>query len=131
MSVAVPDTFQDLLEIPVVTLTTLGSDGAPQTSAVWFLHDDDGKIRISLNTSRQKTKNLQSDPRATLFFIDPTNPYRTLELRGSVEIVPDPDYAFAAKLGGKYNADVRTFDPPGVSRIVATFNPVKANTYGS
>jgi PPOX class probable F420-dependent enzyme len=131
MSITVPDAFQDLLSIPVVTLTTLGSDGAPQTSAVWFLRDDDGKIRISLNTSRQKTRNMQNDPRVTLLFMDPTNPYRTLELRGSVEIAPDPDYAFAAKLGAKYNADVRTFDPPGVSRVTVTFTPVKVNTYGS
>jgi hypothetical protein len=37
---------------------------------------------------------------------------RTLEIRTLVEIGPDPDYVFADNVGAKYNADVRTFDPP-------------------
>lgn len=131
MSLVIPDSFQDLLAIQVASLTTQGQDGFPQTSAVWFLNDDDGKLKVSLNVSRQKTKNLEKNPHATLFFIDPVNPYRTLEIRALVEIERDPDYIFASKVGAKYNADVRTFDPPGATRIVATFNPVKINTYGS
>jgi hypothetical protein len=40
-------------------------------------------------------------PRATLLVPDPASPYRTLELRGDVEITPDDDYTFARHVGRK------------------------------
>jgi PPOX class probable F420-dependent enzyme len=127
----IPASHRDLLEkSQVVILATDGADGFPQVTANWFLADGDGKIRLSLTDARQKIKNMQRHPEATLFFIDPENPYRTLELRSRVEIAPDADYAFADRVGAKYGADVRSFDPPGQSRVVVTFDPVKANTYG-
>ena len=67
-----------------------------------------GVIRLSLNSSRQKTKNLQAHPEATLFILDPDNPYRTLEVRARAEVGPDPDYAFATKLARQ----VRRRGPP-------------------
>ena len=33
----VPEEFRDLLEAPIATLGTIGPDGRPQLSAVWFL----------------------------------------------------------------------------------------------
>jgi PPOX class probable F420-dependent enzyme len=126
----IPASHRDLLErCPIVTLATLGPDGFPQVSALWFLVDD-GVIVASLNTSRQKVKNLERDPRATLFFIDPDNPYRTLEIRARAEITPDPDYAFADRVGAKYGANLRENDRPGETRVVIRFIPVKTNTFG-
>jgi len=61
----IPDSHRDLLDAPVATLATVGADGRPQLSAVWFLADDDG-VRLSLNNSRQKTKNLNNNSAATL-----------------------------------------------------------------
>jgi hypothetical protein len=70
-------------------------------------------------------------PESTLFFMDPANPYRTLEIRTRAEIEPDPDYVFADRIGAKYGgADVRTMDQPGETRVVVTFVPVKVNTFG-
>jgi hypothetical protein len=70
-------------------------------------------------------------PESTLFFIDPANPYRTLEIRARAEIEPDPDYGLADRVGGKYGgADVRTMDQPGETRVAITFVPVKVNTFG-
>jgi PPOX class probable F420-dependent enzyme len=128
---AFPESHQDLLSAPVAVLATQGADGFPQVSALWFLYDADGVIRLSLNTSRQKTKNLQAHPEATLFILDPANPYRTLEVRARAEVEPDPDYAFATKLGAKYGGvDLRSNDRPGESRVVVTLHPVKVNTWG-
>ena len=90
-SPTIPASHRDLLGSPIVTLATAGPDGFPQVTAVWFLVDDDGTVAVSLNTSRQKAKNLERDPKATLFFVDPANPYRTLEIRALAEITPDPD----------------------------------------
>lgn len=127
----IPESHRDLVEAPgVAVLATNGPDGRPQVTALWFLLDDEDRLRLSLNTSRQKTRNLAADPEATLFFIDPANPYRTLEVRGTVEIEPDSDYALADQVGAKYGADLRAMDGPGESRVAATLRPVRANTYG-
>ena len=126
----IPASHRDLLDGPVGILTTIGPDGRPQTTALWFLLDDDGLVKISLNTARQKTKNLQRRPEATFFVIDPANPYRTLEIRANAELTPDSDKAFAARIGAKYGADLNQMDKPGESRVVVTLHPVKINTYG-
>jgi PPOX class probable F420-dependent enzyme len=124
----IPDSHRDLLESPVATLATIGPDERPQVSAVWFLAEDDGTVKISLNTSRQKTKNLMVDPAATLFILDLANPYRYLELRGDAVLEPDPDYAFADRIGAKYGgADLRAHDQPGESRVVVTLTPMRVN----
>jgi PPOX class probable F420-dependent enzyme len=124
--VSIPDSHQDLLDGQIATLATVGPDGRPQVTAVWFLAEE-GKVRISLNTARQKVKNLQRDPRSTVFILDPANPYRYLELRGDAVIEPDDDYAFADRVGAKYDSDLRTRDKPGESRVVVTLDPVRVN----
>jgi hypothetical protein len=68
---------------------------------------------------------LQANPVASLFFIDPANPYRTLEIRANARIEADPDYVFGDKVGAKYGGtNLRERDKPGESRIVITFEPV-------
>ena len=126
-----PESHQDLLAADVAVLATVGPDGYPQVTATWFLLDDDGTVKLSLNTTRQKVKNLRAHPECTLFILDQANPYRTLEIRARAELSPDEDYAFAGKLGSKYGADLRAMDQPGESRVVVRLQPVKVNTYGS
>ena len=126
---AIPDSHRDLLDVPVATLATVGHDGRPQLSEVWFLVDDD-HIRLSLNTSRQKTKNLQGNQACGLLILDLGNPRRYIELRGDAEIDPDPDRAFAKKVGAKYGVDLMTMDKPGESRVVVTVRPVRIRTWG-
>lgn len=123
----VPDSHRDLLDAPVATLATVGADGRPQLSAVWFLADGDS-VRVSLNTSRQKTKNLTKNGAATLFILDTANPARYLEFRGDAVVTPDDDYEFADKVGAKYGGvDLRNMDQPGQSRVVVTIEPVRIN----
>jgi PPOX class probable F420-dependent enzyme len=120
-----PESHRDLLESDVAMLATVGPDGYPQVTANWLLLDDDGDVKLSLNTARQKVKNLRERPECTLFVLDRANPYRSLEIRARAELSPDPDYAFADKVGRKYKADLRTMDRPGESRVVVTLRPVK------
>jgi PPOX class probable F420-dependent enzyme len=127
----IPDSHQDLLKADVALLATIGPDGSPQVTALWFLLDDDGTIRLSLNTRRQKVKNLQANPKCTFFVLDPAKPYRTLEIRARAEIAPDVGYAFARKLGAKYGgADISANDRPGETRVVVSLQPIKVNTWG-
>ena len=128
---AIPASHRALLAAPVGILATVGADGLPQVTALWFLFDAaDELVRFSLNTTRQKVKNLRARPVASFLVMDPANPYRTLELRGRVDLQPDPDYAFADRVGNKYGADLRTMDRPGETRVAVTLRPVKVNTWG-
>ena len=123
----IPDSHRDLLDAPVAMLATVGADGRPQVSAVWFLADGD-TVRLSLNTARQKTKNLMARTAATLFVLDTANPARYLEVRGDATVEPDDDYAFADKVGAKYGGlDLRTIDQPGDRRVVVTIEPARIN----
>lgn len=122
----IPESHRYLLDAQVATLATVGPDGRPQVSEVWFLAED-GTVRISLNTSRQKTRNLTRSPACSLFILDLANPYRYLELRGDARVEPDDDDAFAAKVGAKYQADLREHDRPGESRVVVTIVPTRVH----
>jgi PPOX class probable F420-dependent enzyme len=124
--IQVPDSHRDLLDASVATLATIGPDGRPQLSEVWFLSDGQS-VRLSLNTSRQKTKNLMARPECCLFILDLKVPQRYLELRGEAEVTPDADYAFADQVGEKYGSDLRVHDGPGESRVVVTIDPHRVN----
>ena len=122
----ISESHRDLLDADVAVLATVGSDGRPQLSAVWFLAEGNS-LALSLNTARQKTKNLEANPAATLFILDRQNPYRYLELRGDVTIEPDDNYAFADRVGAKYQANVREHDGPNDRRVKVEIHPVRIN----
>jgi PPOX class probable F420-dependent enzyme len=123
----VPESHADLLEAPIATLATVGRDGRPQTSTVWFLAED-GVVRFSLHTDRQKTKNLQANPVIGVHIQDQANPARYLELRGDARIEPDDDYAFAGRVGAKYGGvDLREMDGGRPARVVVTVEPTRVN----
>jgi PPOX class probable F420-dependent enzyme len=118
-----PDSHSDLLDAQVATLATVGSNGIPQQTEVWFLHDD-GELRMSLNSARLKTRNLAKRAECSLLILDLENPYRYLEVRGRAKLEADPDYAFANKVGAKYGgADLSAHDQPGDSRVVVSIEP--------
>ena len=123
---AIPASHRDLLDGQFATLATVGPDGRPQLSEVWFLAEDD-VIGLSLNTTRQKTKNLLANPAANLFLLDLAVPYRYLEVRGDAEISADDDYSYADRLGAKYDANLRDRDQPGQSRVKVIIHPVRVN----
>jgi PPOX class probable F420-dependent enzyme len=117
-----PESHRDLLDAQFASLATIGAGGFPQVTEIWFLHDD-GELKLSLNTARLKTRNLQRDPRCSLFLLDLQVPYRYLEVRGNAKIEPDDDYAFARRLGAKYDADLKVHDQPGERRVAITIEP--------
>jgi PPOX class probable F420-dependent enzyme len=124
MPIDLPEEYQDLLDAQVATLATAEPDGTPQLSEIWFLHDD-GEIRLSLNTTRRKTRNLSDRPQCSLLILDLQNPFRYVEIRGRARIEPDDDGSFAHKLHGKYDADVAAYDKPGEGRVVVTIEPTR------
>jgi PPOX class probable F420-dependent enzyme len=117
-----PDSHTEFLDFPVASLTTIGADGFPQSTLTWFLHDE-GEIRLSLNTTRLKTKNLLKRPQVSLLIIDFSDPMKYLEVRGTARAEPDPDKSFAKRVGAKYGADLVSRDGAGEERVVVTIEP--------
>jgi PPOX class probable F420-dependent enzyme len=119
-----PESHADLLDAQVATLGTIGSDGGPQLTEIWFLHDD-GELKLSLNDSRLKTRNLMKRPQCSLLILDLNNPYRYLAVRGTARIERDDDYTFASKVDAKYGANAKDHDQPGESRVAVTIDPTR------
>jgi len=128
--VAIPDSHLDLTDHKIGVLSTMGSSGYPQTTAIWFMRDEDGVLRTSLLDSRQKTKNMVAHPKATLFVLDPANPYRSFEARCDVSIIDDPGVEFMRRIVTYFGQDFETFHAPKVGRVVVELTPRRVVTNG-
>jgi PPOX class probable F420-dependent enzyme len=131
IALGVPESHTGLLSQPLVgVFTTIGPDGLPQSTALWYLLDE-GELKISVMTSRQKYKNLLANPRATLFILDPSSSGKTLEIRGEVEIRPDPDKAQAALFAATYGSAASQWDPEGATRALLVLRPKRIVAFGA
>ena len=120
-----PASHADLLENPnFAHLSTVRPDGSPQSSVMWFGWDG-GRVRFTHTKTRQKFANLEHEPRVAFSVLDPTNPYRTVEVRGVVESIEDDtaEAAFYRQLQERYSNvyDITDADV----RVVITVRPTK------
>ena len=107
-SVSLNDSVRDLLDgRNFAAVATLGPDGSPQNSVVWIKREGD-TVLFSSTDGRQKVRNLRRDARISLSVFDLANPYTSVEIRGTAEILPDPDKRLPHELSHKYLG----VDPP-------------------
>src|SRR5262249_30838846 len=99
------------------TVATLNRDGGPQTSVVWIDRDGDHVV-FSVTNDKQKTRNLQRDPRISLSVFDRENPYRAVEVRGTAELVEDPRRELSSGPAQKSLGVDPPDDPPGSRRMI-------------
>jgi PPOX class probable F420-dependent enzyme len=99
----IPESHLDILQSPALAyMATLGPKGEPQVSAVWLLWDGT-HLLFAFNKKRQKYRNLLRDPRVSLAVTDLANPYRALEIRGTVvRMDEDPSFHFINAASQKY-----------------------------
>ena len=119
----VPASHADLLERPLFAhLATVRPDGAPMSSVMWFAWDG-SRLRMTHTKTRQKFANLAQDPRLALSIADPDDPYRSLEVRGVVEVTEDDDAeaSFYKGLQHRYGRDYEVTDKN--VRVVLTIRP--------
>ncbi|SOD74958.1 PPOX class probable F420-dependent enzyme [Jatrophihabitans sp. GAS493] len=128
--IRIPESHRDLLDAAIpAALATVGAAGYPQVTAIWVIRDGDTVVS-SLAGARQKLKNLRAHPQATIFVLDPTNPYRTLEIRGDVTIEPDPDLITLTRVLEAYGTDLQSFDGLLEDRNTVTLRPGRVVTTG-
>ncbi len=128
----IPESYTDLLDSTALAhVATIGPDGEPQSNPVWFGWDGEF-LQFSQTTANQKYRNLGRDPRIALSIVDQTNPYRYLEIRGTVErIDPDQDNAFINSLAKKYmDQEVYPWHQAGVERFVMVVRPEHSTQMG-
>lgn len=128
----IPADYADLLESTALAhVATIGPHGEPQVNPVWFGWDGE-HLRFSLTTTRQKTRNLERDPRVAFSIVDTGNAYRYLEVRGEVvRVEPDPQNAFIDKMANKYlGVDRYPWSRPDEQRIVIVVRPTHTTSMG-
>ncbi len=130
--VAIPDQFKDLLEKKAFAhLGTVMKDGTPQVTPIWF--DYDGThVRINSAKGRWKDKNMRNRPKVALSILDPDNPYRHMQVRGTVtEVTENGADAHIDSLAKKYlGQDKYPFRQPGEVRVIYKIAVERVNTMG-
>lgn len=133
MSDVIPATHADLLKSAALAhVATIGPDGEPQSSPVWF-HWDGTFLRFAqVSGYQQKVRNLEREPRVALSIVDPADDYRYLEVRGKVvRIEPDPDWAFINAMTRKYlGKDRYPFGKSGDTWLIVVIRPEHTTQMG-
>ncbi len=87
-------------------LSTIKMSGAPQATPVYYLYED-GKILISANKWKYKTRNIQRDPRVTLCVLDegPTN--RHLQVAGRATVTEENLVETSTRIFRRFRPEIR------------------------
>ncbi len=130
----IPETYQDLLsdeKKAFAYLATTMKDGTPQVTPVWFNVDGD-HILINSASGRVKDQNMRSRPQVALVIADPSNPYRYLQIRGTVvEFITNDAEKHIDTLNLKYRGTPQyPLHNPEQPRVIYKILPEKVQTMG-
>jgi PPOX class probable F420-dependent enzyme len=129
---AIPDQYKDLLQKKAFAhLATVMKDGSPQVTPIWF--DYDGThVRINSAKGRWKDRNMRNRPKVALSIPDPDNPYRYMQIRGTVtEVTENGADAHIDSLAKKYlGQDKYPYRQPGEERVIYKIAVERVNTQG-
>ena len=120
--IEIPSVYLDLLneKKALAHLATVMPDGSPQNTPVWFDYAD-GRIRVNSARGRTKVRNMVEGAKVALSIVDPDNPDRYVQLRGTVTRVRQDDAAAAHidSLAHKYlGLDKNPYAKPGDVRVM-------------
>lgn len=88
------------MKVPGV-LSTIGRDGGPVTSAVWFALLDD-TIVISTPAQRPKARNARANPLVSFVVDTKDTPYRGVAIEGTAEVLEDPEKRLMLAIAHRY-----------------------------
>jgi PPOX class probable F420-dependent enzyme len=120
---AISDATRRFLEAPrFAVIAVLNPDGAPLQAVIWYRVDGD-TIVFNSRVGRQWPSNLARDRRVSFVVADG---YDYVELRGRVEIDPDPERGLAviSDLTRRYHRD-----PEEIARNIEAFRRQERVTF--
>jgi PPOX class probable F420-dependent enzyme len=135
MPVEIPAQYLDLLTEPVVVAyVTINEDGSPQQTPVWCDYAD-GYVRVNTAAGRRKDRNVRANPNVGILAIDPSNPYRWLEVRGKVvEITEEGAVEHIDAMTKAYMGRDKFFTSEEAAaretRVMVKIEPLKVNAAG-
>lgn len=99
-----PPAVLDLLQRPnPAVVATVRKNGAPVSSAVWYLWAD-GEVLLTMAATSPRRRALEREPRLSLTVLDASSWYRQVTLHGEVaELADDPDFAVVDRLSQFYD----------------------------
>ena len=101
-----PEQEQFLHEHRFGVLTTIKKSGAPQATPIYYLYED-GKILISANRWKQKTLNIQRDPRVTLCVLQEEPRFRYLQVSGRAVVTEEDLVETSTRIYHRHTAELR------------------------
>ena len=130
----IPDTHRDLLtneSKAFLFLATLMPGGTPQVTPVWF-NTDGEYILVNSAKGRVKDHNMRARPHVALCIQDPSNPYRYLQIHGTViEYTTDGADDHIDALAFKYRGVPKyPFRQPGEQRVKYKIRIEKIDAHG-
>lgn len=131
--IQVPEKYLDLLTVEKKAFAALAltlADGAPQVTLVWFGWDG---THLILNTARGRVKDkvLHRRAKVALLIVDPGDPYRYLQFRGTVvEETEEGAYEVICDLRLKYRGDRNYPKNPGEVRVTYKVLPERVQARG-
>ena len=97
---------------------------------MWFGWDGE-LIRFTNTTTRQKFRNVETNPHVSISLVDPEQPYRYLEVRGKVvRIEPDPEGTFFLELANRYHSGMTEPPPDAPNRVILVVEPTGTSKQG-
>lgn len=128
--VPLSDRARTLLDGPVYAcFATIGKDGAPHLSTMWVTRDGE-TVLISTLASRQKAFNLRRDPRVSVMLIDPEQPYRYAEIRGTATMFEQGGRELIDRLSNEYTGHDYPVEPDDAVRVVVSITPTRITEWG-
>ena len=116
----IPERMSDLLSPEKKAFASLAltlADGSPQVTPIWFGWDG---THIILNTARGRVKDkvMRRGGKVALLIVDPSDPYRYLQIRGQVaDETEEGAYDVICDLRLKYRGDRNYPKNPGEVRV--------------
>lgn len=127
----IPESHKDLLKDETKAfafLATVMEDGTPQVTPVWFNMDGE-YILINSALGRTKDRNMRKRPNVALAIMDPRDPYRYLQIRGTIVAITEEgarDHINALNFKYQGNPNYRG----GGERVIYRIKPESCNTMG-
>lgn len=129
---SIPSSHRDILEGKnFAHIATLMKDGSPQVTPVWIDLEGD-TILFNTADGRVKPRNLDRDGRVAISVHDQSNPYRYIQIRGTVsEKTYEGADAHIDKMAKKYiGVDSYPGRTPTERRVIYKIKPDHVQTMG-